>query len=393
MERDEEIFVDAEEEVTPRRTGRKRRSTAGSSVPPTVVKKPKTKMPTRHSPRREAGASAKDNPGAGAQMLPSQGPDQDAFWAKMGGMLGGMEARMKLESDQMKEQLAVAVDAVGALGTRMDKAERRLCGLVDEVNSIVDKRISDLPARSAAMAGPPGPGPGPSYVAALISGSPGGSSGAVQTWKSAKSPGKRREESYWECRRALRLRPVPAGDPIAAVKRFMTDELKLSQSFMESVGDFRVRRVPSGPAARVRDEVVVSYQSTDVRDAVKSAARNLAGKGPEYGVRLELPDHLKSDMKALQAVSYEIKKKYPMARRNVLFEDERMDLVLDFCVSEGAPWRRMSSHQARARKKKTPGPTSKLPLDDSEIDKLLDDPADAEDDDPADAEDDHTEQE
>ena len=32
MEREEEIFVDAVEEVTPRRSNRKRRSTAGSSL-------------------------------------------------------------------------------------------------------------------------------------------------------------------------------------------------------------------------------------------------------------------------------------------------------------------------------------------------------------------------
>ena len=187
------------------------------------------------------------------------------------------------------------------------------------------------------------------------------------------SPEKRKEESYWRCRRALRLRPIPKGNATEQVEKFMKDHLGLSDFFLQSVGPFTVQRVPFGPAACIKGEVIVTYQSMDVRDAVKGAARNLAGKGQEYGVRLELPNHLKSTMKALQAVSYELKTKYPQARRNVLFDDEALDLVLDFCLEEGKPWRRMTSAQALKRKKK--GPTSdgrgKQALEEGELDALL----------------------
>ena len=357
MEKDDEVFLDAEEEVNPRRSGRKRRSTAGScTTAPCVGKKQKTTMPTRHSPKRTGGAGPQ----------PPTGADQDAFWVKMGGMFEGLETRMKRETDQMKAQLSMAVDSVGDLGVRMEQTEKRLQGLVEEVNSIVDKKLADLPVAGAL---PLAESPGSSYAAMLASGL---EKHPPTTWKSSRSPGRRREDRYWECRRTLRLRPIPEGDIIEQVRAFMTDHLKLSQTFMESVGDIKASRVPSGPAAKVKDEVVVAYQTTDIRDAVKSAARNLAGKGSDYGVRLELPDHLKSAMKSLQAVSYEIKKKYPLARRNVLFDDETMDLVLDFCVAEGASWRRMTSAQAKERKKKIPGPSNKLPLEDNEIDRLLD---------------------
>ena len=57
-------------------------------------------------------------------------------------------------------------------------------------------------------------------------------------------------------------------------------------------------------------------------------------------------------MKALQSVSYDIKQKFPTSKRNVLFDDESMELVLDFCVREGESWRRMSAKQAKERKKK-----------------------------------------
>ena len=78
MEKEDEVFLDAEEDFAPRRSGRKRRSTAGST--PSFNKK--AKMPTRHSPRTENQAAAATK---GGTII-----DQE-FWAKMGGMLGGLE--------------------------------------------------------------------------------------------------------------------------------------------------------------------------------------------------------------------------------------------------------------------------------------------------------------
>ena len=170
MEKEDEVFLDAQEEVTPRRSGRKRRSTTGSSsIAPVAVKKSKTKMPTQRSPKRDGpsqGSSASRPPQASEERIQAPpGSDQDAFWTKMSGLLGGMEARIKQETNQMREQLAVAVEAVGDLGTRMERAEKRLGGLSEEVNSLVDKRLSNLPPAppSSRISSPPGL----SYAAAL----------------------------------------------------------------------------------------------------------------------------------------------------------------------------------------------------------------------------------
>ena len=147
----------------------------------------------------------------------------------------------------------------------------------------------------------------------------------------------------------------------------------LDSSFVESVGPFSVQRVPSGPGAKVKDEAVVIFRTVDVRDAIKRAARNLAGKGPSFGIRLEVPNNMKSAMGALQSASYEIRQKFPDARTNVLFDDEQMGLVLDFCTSDGGVWRRMSAGQARERKKKKPrSDAGRTDLDDGELDELLD---------------------
>ena len=159
----------------------------------------------------------------------------------------------------------------------------------------------------------------------------------------------------------------------------MREHLKLSGDFMDCVGEFEVQRVPHGPAARIKHEAMVTYMSVDIRDAVKGAARNLAGLGSDYGVRLELPNHLKSTMKTLQAVSFELKTKFPLSRRNVLFDDEAMDLVLDFTAGEDKPWRRITSKQAMDRKKNksvTNGPQSVgFGLSDGELDRILDTPS------------------
>ena len=367
---EEEVFLDAEEEVAPRRSGRKRRSTAGSCVTPVAVKKPKTKMPMRHSPKKDPPSQPQQPPQPGSQTsaaMASMGSDQDAFWAKMGGMLGGLESRMKLETDGVKEQLGVAVETLGVLGSRVDRAERRLDGLADEVNSLVERKL----ASRGAVQMPSVPAldtSGPSY--AMVSAGARLPKGRTTV---TVSPEKKREDHYWRCRKMLRLRPIGPGDTYTEVRRFLTEHLKLGEQFMESVGPFSAQRVPAGPSAKIQGEVIVSFASTDVRDAIKGSAKNLAGKGRDYGVRLELPDHLKSAMKALQSASYEIRTKFPEARRNVLFDDETLDLVLDFSVGEGKPWKRMTSAQAMERKRRRPADGSgKVALREGELDSLLD---------------------
>ena len=280
------------------------------------MKKSETKMTTRHSPKKDAPSQSGRLPTGNTNHPPQSSsanvpPDSEDFWAKMGGMLGGLEARMKKESDQVKEQLGVAVDTLGLLGTRVDRAERRLDGLTDEVNSIIERKLASLETDQLSTSGRPSTQPPSSYASAAAS------TDATKQKRNcpAVSPEKKREDDYWTCRKALRLRPVGQGDTHTEVRKFMTEHLKLDSQFMESIGPFTAVRVPAGPAAKIRGEVIVSFQSIDVRDAVKGSARNLAGKGRDYGVRLELPNHLKSAMKALQSASFEIKSRFGEARR------------------------------------------------------------------------------
>ena len=365
--KEDDVFVDAEEEVTPRRSGRKRRSTAGNSTPNLASKKPKqSKMPTERSPGARKGQDTTGNKPGKQAAPPGVQDDQDAFWARMGGLLGEMETRLKRETNDVKDQLG---QAIGDLGTRVGRTEKRLDEITDEVHQIIDRRLA-----SSMQILPQGPTP--SAVSPSASPPPKTYATAVQSHGLAASkpgrPARSREDEYWRCRKALRLRPIEGSDGAQAVRDFITNHLKQDEDFLDSLGPFDVQRIPSGPAARIRKEAVVFFASVDARDAVKGAAKNLAGKSSDYGVRLELPNHLKSAMQSIQSVSYQIKKKYPESRRNVLFDDGTMDLVLDFSISEGKNWRRLTSSQARERKKKSSvNPGERLNVDAAELDGIL----------------------
>ena len=63
---------------------------------------------------------------------------------------------------------------------------------------------------------------------------------------------------------------------------------------------------------------------------------------------------MQPSLKALEAVSYRLKQKYPDIKRNIKFDDQESDLVLDFCTdpSTEQPWRTLRPAQAKAMKAK-----------------------------------------
>lgn len=49
-------------------------------------------------------------------------------------------------------------------------------------------------------------------------------------------PVKKREEDYWMCRRAVRIHPANDGNKMEAVRTYLKDCLKMSESTMSSLG-------------------------------------------------------------------------------------------------------------------------------------------------------------
>ena len=129
---------------------------------------------------------------------------------------------------------------------------------------------------------------------------------------------------------------------------FLKTRLRLGAEFLSDMGEVSVKKVAAGPRAKKTGEIIAVFSSREVRDAVRGAARELAGQS-DAGIRLEIPSYLQPSLKALESVSYNLKKKNPDIKRNIKFDDGEMDLVLDFCISpvDGAPWRRVRPDQAK----------------------------------------------
>ena len=292
--------------------------------------------------------------------------------------IGDAEARLKAETSVVRSALESKMDGVVAtvddLKSKVDNQESRLVTLEDKLARMSGEvagsggrgegeECEDEPEIVTKAWGSPGP---KSYAAAL--GRP-----MIVAKRSRIDPEKKREEDYWRCRKALRLRPVADGEDRLALETYLTENLKLSSSSLTVLGLDRAKmeRVPYGPKSKFQKEMIVYFPTTEARDVVRGSARNLANHDHTYGVRLELPNHLKSTMQALQSVSYELKQKHPQAKRNVLFDDGCQDLVLDFTTGDGKPWRRISSKQAKAAKKKRAGLDTGKHLQDSELDSIL----------------------
>ena len=92
--------------------------------------------------------------------------------------------------------------------------------------------------------------------------------------------------------------------------------------------------------------MVVRFPDVAMRDAVRSAAFNLAGK--KAGIRLEIPDALRPSLKALESTAYHLKQSNPGMKRNVKFDDEVQNLVMDVKLDEDGTWRKIRPAQAQA---------------------------------------------
>ena len=163
MENNEEVFVDAEEEVTPRRPGRKRRSTAGSCSSYKKARGGARRMPLERSPKKAAA----DTPAGNPQNAPPPGAAAASgdllaqMQQMMGGMLGGLETRLGRANDELqatvKCQLGQAMTSIDKLNGRMSETEKRM----DKVEDLIEKGI----AEGFKKMGLPGPDPGQEFPA------------------------------------------------------------------------------------------------------------------------------------------------------------------------------------------------------------------------------------
>ena len=183
------------------------------------------------------------------------------------------------------------------------------------------------------------------------------------------SRSEKQEVKFWTARRSLRLWPLPGGSK-ESLEVFLRQKLRLDKEFVdEELGQVAISRTKE-PRNKNKDEFIVTFESKQIRDAVKAAAPNLANHRDSAGMRLQVPDHLQRDFKALMNLSYDLKKRHPNLKRNVKFDEDDYGLFMDIKLNESGDWKRVKPAQAhRATKNRKTNTT--LLLEESELQSML----------------------
>ena len=105
------------------------------------------------------------------------------------------------------------------------------------------------------------------------------------------------------------------------------------------------------PRSKIQSEVVVEFPSAAIRDYIKSSGYKLEGQ--QAGIRMEIPNYLKSDFHVLQNLSYRLKMANTEMKRSIKFDDERYGIMLDIQLPD-QEWRRIRPDQARDARRMEP---------------------------------------
>ena len=351
-----------------------------SADPPYKRQSPRTSTPsptmptTRHSPTKAQGQDSSQVPLASImQELALLRQSMESRFTEASNRSDSLrnEVVSKLDAnDQAVSELQIAVTDV-TLG--VDKNQRA----IHEVRAEVERREVELPGKVRAIVQevldrsnrPPSTGSRPRPI----------SRQSDPPVSSSKDDSK--AEAYALARRSLRFWPVSRqGDLHTRTVEFMVNELMLDQQ--HAVGlSFRVRRAGTGSARnrdvmgkeqaaqKVKDEVVVIFDSVRERDDIRSFAKNLEKKG--RGLRLEVPDHLWPSFRVLQELAYELKQKNAKLRRNVLFDDVNQDLKMDFS-QDNLEWKTVLPDEARKSLQKCrPARARRLSVSAGELEQML----------------------
>ena len=257
--------------------------------------------------------------------MPPKGPEMMMF-------MGGMRAMMREELQKTEATISEKVKGLETSikdikGTMKDLEER-----VDTIDARIDDKVEELVSNKLASAD----------MRSIRS---------SDTWISggnfAEAP-TTRDNRYWKARRSLRMWPIKGDGPQmkTEVLKFLATKLRMGEDVITDAEDCHIARVPANRNSVIKNEVVVEFLTVDLRDLVRKSAFNLAGdKGS--GIRLEVPHHLMKNFKALESASYKLKQKYKGLKRNIKFDDERCDLVLEFKLHDSGPWKRLHPDQAK----------------------------------------------
>ena len=327
------------------RSGRKRKNLA----PVKSAGKKKNKMNTMRSPPPKTPT---DSQASREKPTPSQPPNADQAQAgqqldlntllsSIQQSMNGMEARLSGKIDGLESSVAKNKESIVILTNTVNKNTVNLSRLEsqmreDDLNftSRVSGIVREVMSADTSSLG----GQLPPYPPAAID-------------RSTHRLSDAQMDRYAKCRRSLRLWPIRGPDTRANIVEFLTvklgfDIVQVEQDF-GPLGSCRVVE----PRSKVQHEVVVEFPSLAIRDFVKSSGHKLEGQ--RAGIRMELPNFLKSDFHILQNLSYKMKMANEGIKRSIKFDDDNFSLMLDIQLP-GQEWRRIRPEQAREARRSDP---------------------------------------
>ena len=346
-----------------RRSNRKRKSVSAVHDAPKISTTKKKKCSPPRQDQDTAMPKTSRTPPKADNVDPKQ--SQDKGGPDMAAMLAAMEARLSTKLDANKKAVNEAVklsklnsDALDALEEKVDASdeilketlarveaqeERVLARVEDQVREMVKDQLKAAGFDTQLSAGDLS-----TVQQSQSSGSYASAVSAVSKTSSkqtVRDRDGRREDKFWQCRRSLRLWPVPRAD-VAGLKEFLQGKLGMSESFVEEdLGEVVIKRnIERRP--KYKDEVCVEFENKQIRDTIKAQGPNLASYRDEAGMRLQIPDTLQKDFKALMAAAYDMKKTNKDLKRNVKFDEESLGLFMDIQTEKDGDWRRIRPAQA-----------------------------------------------
>ena len=328
--REEDLGASPELDGPVTRSGRKRKNTA--PVKSSGKKKNKT-MTSRTPPRPDAQA----NPPTSSRQMPGATPPPDLA-ALLSNGLSSIQSTMVA----MEEKLVGKMDSLEACVNVNKRSISILTGTVSK--NTVDLARLETPMRE-------GDDRFEDRVAGIVRSVMGRDSHSVSSLDlSSRVPSTEQIERYASCRRSLRLWPIVGQNIEESVKDFLRTNLGYTRDQVEDLGRITARRVIE-PRSKIDSEAVVEFASSSIRDAIKSLGFKLEGK--RAGIRIEIPNFLKSDFHVLQNLSYRLKQANKDMKRSVKFDDDTYGLMLDIQFP-GQEWRRIRPDQARAARSVDP---------------------------------------
>ena len=131
----------------------------------------------------------------------------------------------------------------------------------------------------------------------------------------------------------------------------MGEVLEIPQGELHEDAVVNVRKVPARKRNKIMNEVVITFDSIQMRDCVASYASNLANyKGDPAkrpNLRLEIPDYLCGVFRVLEKCAHVLKSKNSaFFKRSIKYDDINLTLVLDYCTTQGGSWNRVSYEEA-----------------------------------------------